>query len=542
METTDNYNVNVWDSNEQIDARKPERPFLDSQMLWLPDSNNSSNYSSNMIEFNTIVASNSGRVNDFANSYIELPLVFTVIGSGTTTVFDTAAGLLAVKNLLAVKCSNMSFIDSATIDVGTTSVCNANIQNMSLYSKFRQDTETNVTDSTIRGYSDGYIRDDADFNFNETGVAGTCLGLSNNGVNSATVNGNSGFNNRTQTFQIGVTPVGTAVATAKHAFLGKEILKTCGFNYYEVLNATTVVYYYTCRIPVKQLHPFFETFPLTKGCIVKLKLFTNTLFNFTVTNTAGIFSSSALNMTGGSIVNPLMISCPAQPTFATGGTMTVTSGIANVGQYKHIKTQCRWYYPSFKCTAQYDQQFMSSPEKSLLYTDLFGYSCDIAPTENFSRVISTTMPRIKRMIIAFSLKAPQNGTNSLVGSLSSPFFSGNSVPTLIQNFQVLVDNNVLFSNPITYHESENYLLNLNKYGVNTNMINGMRVGISQRDFGSIYCYYVVNLENRETSSDNINHSVSIQGTLSSLKAVTCHVFVEYDKTLTLNVISGGISV
>jgi hypothetical protein len=530
MEST-NYNLNIWDSNELIDATKSERPFLDSQMLWLPDSNSSSNYASNMIEFNTIVASNSGRVNDFANSFIELPLVFTVTGTGT--LFGTADGLTAVKNLLSTKCSNMSFIDSMTIDVGTTSVVNANIQNVSLYSKFRMDTETNASDSAIRGYSDGYIKDDQEFNYFDTPPVGNCIGLSNNSVI------NPGFINRTQAIQI----ASATTSASKGAFFGPAILKTCAFNHYEVLSNTVVVYYYTCRIPVKQLHPFFETMPLTKGVILKVKLFTNALFNFTVTNTAGVISSSPINMTGGSIVTPLMLGVPTSATFPANATMTVVSGICGIvnTNYRHNKTQCRWYYPSYKCTAQYDQQFMSMPEKSLLYTDLFGYSCDLAPQENFSRVISTTMPRVKRMIMAFSLKKEANG-NSQVGSLSSPFFSGSSVPTLIQNFQVLIDNNVVFSNPVTYHESENFLLNMNKYGVNTNLVRGMSVGISQREFGSIFCYYVVNLENRETSSDNINHSVAIQGTLSSLKAVTAHVFIEYDKTLTLNVISGGISV
>lgn len=45
---------------------------------------------------------------------------------------------------------------------------------------------------------------------------------------------------------------------------------------FEVISKVRVVY---CRIMLKELHPVFESFPLTKGVILKIKLFSNCLFN-----------------------------------------------------------------------------------------------------------------------------------------------------------------------------------------------------------------------------------------------------------------------
>jgi hypothetical protein len=243
------------------------------------------------------------------------------------------------------------------------------------------------------------------------------------------------------------------------------------------------------------------------------------------------------------------------------GNYTVTAGICRLTtgantKDKHIKSQCRLYFPTYKASAKYESMFMSRPEVSLRYTDLFAHTVYAKAGEHVQSVLSTTMPRVKRLIIMVQLSAKDNGDMYLTGAvgaqvqnfnivstMESPFDTApaTTVPCMFENFQVRVDNNPIFSNPVSY-TYEQYLLEQNgKFSINGNIISGLCGSrLSKKDFETNYGYYVVDLTGREEAYDNMQHSVSIHFKLVSQKDLILYTFVEFDKSIRVNVITGAV--
>jgi hypothetical protein len=111
---------------------------------------------------------------------------------------------------------------------------------------------------------------------------------------------------------------------------------------------------------------------------MKLKLFLNAPINFTVNKTGTDLTVTQINITGGSSINPFMMGYDAL-TAVQAGNYTTTCGICRLTtgantEDKHIKSQCRLYFPTYKASAKYESMFMSRPEVSLRYTDLFAHT------------------------------------------------------------------------------------------------------------------------------------------------------------------------
>jgi hypothetical protein len=132
---------------------------------------------------------------------------------------------------------------------------------------------------------------------------------------------------------------------------------------------------------------------------------------------------------------------------------------------------------------------------------------------------------------------------NIVSSMESPFSTSpaTTVPCMFENFQVRIDNNPVYSNPVTY-TYEQYLLEQNgKFGINGNLVNGLCSStLSRKKFETNYDYYVVDLTGREEAYDNMQHAVSIHFKLVSQKDLTLYTFIEFDKSIRVNVITGAV--
>jgi hypothetical protein len=171
-----NFDEILWSKNASINADKPERIFIDKQLHYANGNNNSGLYSSNQIEFNTLQSSNSGRINDLANGFVDIPIVIEVAGGNVGTIFN--ANEPGIENLLSLKNMNVSTINSITVEVGTTTVVEAGINNLPLYSNYIQHTESSLQEEEVNGYNWGYFKDGNDYQYNEDRVGGH--GMANN--------------------------------------------------------------------------------------------------------------------------------------------------------------------------------------------------------------------------------------------------------------------------------------------------------------------------------------------------------------------------
>lgn len=540
-----NHDNVLWEMNNSIDASKEDRVFIDKQLHYTTDNNTSGNYTSNQIEFNTLASSNSGRINDYGNGFIDIPLVIAVEGDGVGHDInkDKFDYLMCLKNM------NVSIINSVNVDIGTTSVVNAGVDNIPMYQNFLAHTTWSAQDEELNGPTCGYAKDGNSYSYSDA-VSLAGHGLFNNSIMIAdirAVNRNGGTNlgakKRCEAFH--------SLDSDRIQLLNKLAMKNASLNYVERANDNVRVYYYNCQIPLKQIHPFFEKLPLNKGCNIKLKLFLNAPFNITVkSNASEHLSTTGLNMTGGSLICPIMISSAED---GAGGfamdkdvNYKISCGITKVLAYEpHIKSNCRLYYYSYKGSAEYESKFMSSPNRSLRFTDLFYSQIDLVTGAHFAKTLSTTMPRVSRLIIIPQYGPGANGIDNTVGTLSSPFDSapGSCVPCLFENFQVRIDDNTVYSNPVSYTYEQYLLEQAGRFGINNNLVPGLCSSrLSKTDFETNYGYYVVDLQKRESAYDNVNHSVALQGKLVSAKDVTLHCFIEYDKTISINVVTGAVEV
>lgn len=554
MESTDQKNLK-WQINDAIDADAPERPFLDHQLLYSYDTNNSGVYSSNQLEFNTQSSANSGRISHYGNgAFLDIPLVIAVTETGIATTADNLDYLLALKN------SNVCIVNSINVDFNSTSVVNAGVENLPVYRTYLKHEKESIQSEEIFGYSDGYFKDGNMFQYSEASLSG--LGVTNNRLTGPYAN--PGLKKRCEQFV-------SIDDSHSLAMCSEAVLRNASLNYKKRVTNNTVVYYYSCQIPLTDLHDIFNKIPLTKGLNLKIRIFLNLPLTFTCIKVAAVAASAgppavlavpahikmtSCSITGGSQIQPFMITA-ADATDATLGsnkwsdseTLTVKCGICNVqvgaDTYAHVKTQARLYYHSYRATAEYESRFISDPIKSIRYSDIYNYNVTVDSGQYFNAVLSTTIARPSRLIIAGFLTQASNGTGNIGGQLLSPFDSapGTTAPmaSMIENLQVKIDDNTRYITPITYSYEHFLQEQAGRFGASAGLspeICSSR--LSMKDFQKNFGYIVVDLTHREKSYDNIQHSIVITGKSVHSKQLQLFCFIESDKTISLNTITGAI--
>ena len=238
----------LWDMNSNITAEKKERPFVKRQLYYSADQNSSGFYSSNQIEFNTLALSNSGRIADLANAYIEIPMVYSVSAKTPAGTADLAINPLS-DYLLCMKNSHISLLHSVNVDIGTTSVVQSGVENISMYQNFIMHSEISQDEEYINGPNWGFAKDSNSYTYSNAptpqGHVVTAIGdvgglLNKNGITNAGARSRCGLY--------------SAAYDGKTDLLGatNTVIRNAGENYSEIV-AGVKFYYYTCQIPLKHI-------------------------------------------------------------------------------------------------------------------------------------------------------------------------------------------------------------------------------------------------------------------------------------------------
>ncbi len=219
---------------------------------------------------------------------------------------------------------------------------------------------------------------------------------------------------------------------------------------------------------------------------------------------------------------------------------TVELKIGKIGAVSHQKQQCTLYVPSYKLNPKYEERYFSegSRIKKVHYTELEYQNFET--NGNFTKELSSSCVRPKRLIMIPFLKAEANfGLNPL----SSPFATepATTSPCVVTNFNCSINNVNLFPNDISY-SYDHFLQQLNgQHGINANQVTGL---VSSRinlvDFQNNYHYLVVDLSRRLPEQDLISSSIKVRGNVASRKSIEFHCFIETEKIIEIDVLTGAL--
>jgi hypothetical protein len=365
-----------------------------------------------------------------------------------------------------------------------------------------------------------------------------------------------------------------------------EKVKQTGQNIIEHA-ATYKVYYYDAILRLKDL-PFFGKLPLVRGCYMKITMNINQCI-FKVTKDAGgllNFDPSTLTLQGGT--NPLMVAASVAPTaevvIADGADLagaTITTGLQAQGikskfepcgsciipvgntvtasicvgknyfnphnalNLQPLKSQCRLYVPTYTMSPQYEQDYIALGQKTITYTELFTYPMyNIPAGQSFTQLITNGLAKMKRLIVCPFVAAGAHGSDNAGTSFSplvSPFTCEPSTcsPYLITQYNVNLGGLQIYPQNVVY----NYEMFLNEmngaFGINANKTTGLCSSrISQIDYNNTYGYLVSDLSRRLPEDDTTAISVSITGTNAGAKALDLQVYIEYERSMTIDLLSG----
>ena len=565
--------------------------------------NQNGNYNSNQSVIDTSQLSNSNKYMSYREAYCVVPLLLTLSGnnsspSTSTSSLDFAVGL---KNWFG------QIVHSLTLDFnGTTIIQQTPYINM--WNSFKLMTSLSWQDVYDMGPSMGFYPDDPlSWSFqtaesvsgkgvcNNTNMApplnlfgvrsGQCVtgagaavdinnsyksGLGNEGFlkrqlyimyDADALNGNSNY---------GATSLSGASANA----LWKSRIITKANGPPAVFQVAI-----TATIHLRHLHSFFNQIPLIKGAFMKLTLNLNNTTTTTTINANAFTAVSVQNAVGG--VNPLMIASRAATTI--GGTATVNavngttshsynngglplgdgeytlnlsvgartlsaaqSNVANVIQ-SPLSPSIILYVPAYSFNAVFEQAYISSPIKKVMYEDIYQYQVlNVGVGAQVNNLLTNGIANLRSILVLPFYSAGDAGhlANAGVPVYQSPFDPAGTGATsplsLLTNFNVVVSGQNAIYNTQRYSFEQFLNQTYGANSVNAGLTDGLSSSlINQLGWEMEYCYHYVDISRMLPVEQQVPKSVQIVGQNTSIQALDLWCFLSYGVELQFDIVSGS---
>jgi hypothetical protein len=388
--------------------------------------NMNQNYNSNQSVIDTSQLSNSNKYASYREAYLLMPLLLTL--SSPSAVFKPSTAGTSSDYAIGLKNWFGTMIHSITMDwAGTTIIQQTPYINM--WNAFRLMTSLSWSDVITMGSTIGFYPDDPLSFTYEAAASPAGQGVCNNSnagcfaPSSASITGafnayntgkgNVGFLKRQQFINFDYAGVIEAGGASNYqTLLSANAANNVWKSYIQVkangaagaaLPDTGILEIAVCAtVYLKHLHSFFASVPLVKGAFLKITLnLNNTTTTFTSTGTAAgaptaLTLTSVANSVGG--VNPLMIASSATLDGLVNGSRNVCAlaGAASVATYTaSVQVGARalssavtsvagyadgalarsvyLYIPMYSFAPTFEQAYLSSPVKSIKYTDVYQY-------------------------------------------------------------------------------------------------------------------------------------------------------------------------
>jgi hypothetical protein len=309
--------------------------------------------------------------------------------------------------------------------------------------------------------------------------------------------------------------------------------------------------------------------PLIKGVFCKMTMnLNNTTTGLQIVGGTSIACTSVSNPLGG--VNPLMVASVGANqgalslgTIATGYQMNVSVGAvclngpmattAGVNQGT-LARSIYLYIPAYTFNPVFEQAYLSSPIKTIKYTDVYQYQViGIGANQNFNNLLTNGIANIKSVLLIPFFSAttsPVGGINPSTGLIAglpvfqSPFDpagTGCTSPLVqLSNFNIVVSGqNAIYNQQRYSFEAWNNQL-YGKNAVNGGMTDGLTSGlIDKLGFEMEYCYYYVDVSRMLPVEESVPKSVQIIGQNFSGKAIDLWCMIEYGVDISLDLLTGS---
>jgi hypothetical protein len=199
------------------------------------------------------------------------------------------------------------------------------------------------------------------------------------------------------------------------------------------------------------------------------------------------------------------------------------------------------YVPAYTFNPTYEDAYLSSPVKTIVYTDIYQYQFNTEALGSFNQLITNGIANIKSVLVIPYYQASVNGGYLPYQSPFDDAGAGTTSPLcLLTNFNVVVAGANMIYNTQKY-SYEQFLHQLRGCGsVNADLTDGLTSGlINKLGFESKQCFYYVDCSRMLPVEEAVPKSVSIIGNSSSQKALTFFVFIEYGVQVSVDVLTGA---
>jgi hypothetical protein len=558
--------------------------------------NMNQNYNSNQSVIDTSQLSNSSKYMSYREAYLLCPMLLTL--STTNGSFQPATSTSSADYAIGLKNWFGTIVHSITVDwAGTTIIQQTPYINM--WNAFKLMTSLSWGDIITQGATIGFYPDDPlSFSFNAVAQPtgqGTCNNTNSpsNAVDQSTLTG--AFNN----YRSGTGNVGLSV---RQQYINFDLDGLVGVNgtasgFYSTLlpqqsvqnlwksyifkksNTTSgsligglLEIAVSATIYLKHLHSFFASCPLVKGAFLKITLnLNNTTTTIAVGGNASsvptdVTLTSVANPVGG--VNPLMIASAGS---GQGGLKMGAQGDGTVATYLatvQVGARCLnsqvtafsaysdsplaksvyLYIPAYTFNPVFEEAYLSSPVKSIKYTDVYQYQVlNVAGNAQFNNLLTNGIANLKSVLLlpyySVSAGSANTGITQGVPVYQSPFDPAGSCATsplcLFSNFNVVVSGqNVIYNTErYSFEQFNNQLYGQN--AVNAGMTDGLTSGLmNSLGFEMEYCYWYVNVSRMLPVEESVPKSVQIIGTNQSAKAIDLFCFLEYGCDIQIDILTG----
>ncbi len=477
-------------------SEKEDHIFLNKDLQYIVDSN-SRNYTRNEVTFDSVTLSNNGRFTDYSEAFLSIPVVIQLqrtVGGGATPL-STAQALdqIRMKN-------NLALIDSVSVTYNNQTVVQESSE-IASHLCFKQHTTMSLDDQ-VKSDVFGHVKDSHAWSYSDS------AGLMNSDSASASAD-------RLK------RPWETEINGDVMPF---EKIKKSGADCYEAGGANNHIFYYDCRIMLKDLSSVFEKLPLVKGASIRISVRLNQGSVSVATDAQGV--ASVVPNLKGSAFPVMRLSLPVNET-----TDIISVAVAKLGAYEHQKKECRMYVPVYELAGSFESQYLSQSSKKIVYDDVYINHVRNIGQGAFSSMLTNSIARSKRLIVVPMLSRATNG-----GSLptESPFSTAPA--TVSPNFCKM---NVKVSGRNVYPANVEYKYEhfMNEIGMETGEKEGL---ISLKDYQNTFGYFVVDLSRRHAEDDMTPLSLELFGSIESPLPLDFLCITEFEKDITVDVATGQL--
>ena len=298
-------------------------------------------------------------------------------------------------------------------------------------------------------------------------------------------------------------------------------------------------------IYLKDIHPLFEVMPTSKSLNFKIQIFwNNAVVNATHDATNWTNQTSQYRAYNGTL--PLMLN-NVDDGFDTASAGTVRASVY-VGGTCHDSTQSDFtgvttgavgkqvelHVQAVQMIPDMETSYVLNHVRDVSYHDYYQFTLkNIGGGDSFNHLVSNGISSLKAVLIVPQLNSKNNNVNVFDDGLPQSMGHINNFIVLIGGLNVLMQDS-----RYTYQSFNNEFFN--EFGVNGNQSPGL--GSSLIDYKSWLKkpYYYVNCSRVPKDQQMSYRSLQIKGTNASVLTMDYIIYAIYEKTITLDVISGNV--